>query len=318
MTSSPSPQCSFVQFLHPGREQRVSGSFKPWNRDEHRRGFLCVDGDYVTSTAGTPVARGRLGFWGEWEAEADVKPVFPKPTSDAPTQLLEPYYAIPHSYAALQNTDPFVFGDRFLYCCCKQFRRATGRATSLAALGRGSVILFGSQLHGRFVLDTVFVIRDYKDYRPADARQTLRGHVPQAFLDVTIGPLAGAKSSLCRTDPDDSEFSDDDEREAACAPASGCVSESLRLYFGATVASPVDGMFSYSPCIVLDGDVADGFSRPAVTHPIIQPAMSRGYRLNETSDGQRNPRIWTEVTEKVLEAKLHLGVRFALPPRRDP
>jgi len=44
-----------------------------------------------------------------------------------------PYYVKPRTYwpgegsDPLQNTDPFVFGDRFLYTLCRQWRSATNR-----------------------------------------------------------------------------------------------------------------------------------------------------------------------------------------------
>ena len=62
----------------------------------------------------------------------------------------------------LQNTDPFVFGESFLYTCCQQFKN--NRPTQLRYLAPGSVILFGSHRGGRFLLDTVFVTRRSRDH----------------------------------------------------------------------------------------------------------------------------------------------------------
>jgi len=53
----------------------------------------------------------------------------------------------------LQNTDPFVFGGEFRYSWCLQPSRR-----SLRDLDMGSVILFGSRVNWKFVLDTVFVL----------------------------------------------------------------------------------------------------------------------------------------------------------------
>ena len=59
----------------------------------------------------------------------------------------------------LHNTDPFIFGDRFLYSNCKQ-----ATSTRLRSLGRGSVIAFGSHTARRWVLDTVMVVAGSVDY----------------------------------------------------------------------------------------------------------------------------------------------------------
>lgn len=55
----------------------------------------------------------------------------------------------------LQNTDPLVFGDSFLYSNCRQ--GAIGRLRELRA---GSVIVFGSVVSKSWVVDTVFVVGD--------------------------------------------------------------------------------------------------------------------------------------------------------------
>ena len=50
-----------------------------------------------------------------------------------------------------------MFGDRFLYSNCKQLT-PHGSASALQSLTRGSVIVFGSQIDGRFRLNMVFVV----------------------------------------------------------------------------------------------------------------------------------------------------------------
>jgi len=161
----------FVQFLHPGKEHSPdAGSFKRWNRLEHqhKRKFLTSIGTYL---ADGRVEKGKILFWGEWEPEsrvireiADPKPFFPR-------FFHEPFYVLPRSYDGLQNTDPFVFGERFLYAVCLQ-----RPFPQLRLLSRGSVILFGSCQGGSaFVLDTVFVVDHWLDYSKANYQDDLAG-----------------------------------------------------------------------------------------------------------------------------------------------
>lgn len=54
-----------------------------------------------------------------------------------------------------QDTDPFVFGERFRYGNCQQ-----PSSTTLKNLEPGSLILFASTQGGKHLLDTVFVVGD--------------------------------------------------------------------------------------------------------------------------------------------------------------
>ena len=115
---------------------------------------------------------------------------------DIPEYLWRPYYVIPDAgCGGLHNTDPFIFGERFLYSNCKQL---SGKR--IRSLARGSVVAFGSEKAGQWVLDTVLVVADFVDYTAAQAPSALAGFVPEAFLDVTGGPLA------------------DNDRDAKCGP----------------------------------------------------------------------------------------------------
>jgi hypothetical protein len=57
-----------------------------------------------------------------------------------PHWLHEPYWEVPRHRLHLQNTDPLVFGDRFLYSNCRQ-----GRNRKLRELAPGSLVVFGSK-----------------------------------------------------------------------------------------------------------------------------------------------------------------------------
>ena len=75
-----------------------------------------------------------------------------------PRFLHEPYWTAPPDLPNLQNTDPYVFGERFRYSNCRQNTKKGPLPTQ--RLATGSVIPFGSGLDGEFVLDTAMVVAD--------------------------------------------------------------------------------------------------------------------------------------------------------------
>ena len=151
---------SFVQFIHPGGEHgRDAVGRKGWNVADHRHKFMRVEGQHVERPGAKPVG-GEVVLWGEWEPESEVAAIV-KRLPGGPRGLHRPYYVRPGAFRwgeqGLQNTDPFVFGDRFLYTLCRQWRGSSGRPTVLRDLASGSLILFGSLKGGAFVLDTALV-----------------------------------------------------------------------------------------------------------------------------------------------------------------
>lgn len=282
----------FVQFLHPGVEhQPDSGGKKAWNKGPHRRKFLLSPGHAVTGNATT---EGDLTFWGEWEPESEVVEEFRDGLVGGPEHLWRPYYVVPQSYQGHQNTDPFVFGT-FLYGICQQFRK-TG-PTKLRYLDRGSVILFGSCLADEFVLDTVFVVRDWADHKLQTYTSALAGRVPQEYIDVCVRPL----------------YASDGKVEDGCVPNQA---QSWRLYIGATHDNPLEGMYSFFPCLPRSG-AKRSFCRPAIRDGEFVTGSSRqGFRLNPQVSVRDCTRLWQEVVEQVLSAGLWMGVNAEMPARR--
>jgi hypothetical protein len=83
----------------------------------------------------------------------------------------EPLLERPTSFRGLQSTDPYVFGDRFLYTGYQQHTNGGARETQLRRPRRGSVILFGSCRDlARLVVDTVFVVAGTSTIRSAITR----------------------------------------------------------------------------------------------------------------------------------------------------
>jgi hypothetical protein len=113
-----SDQLVFVQFPHPKSEHEPLGLEMPWwtGRD-HARKFLKADGHYLVDGS---VKSGSFGFWGEWEPQSRVIEDFPSGIHGWPRRLHEPFWRIPTVRRLRKNTDPMVFGDRFLYSNCRQ------------------------------------------------------------------------------------------------------------------------------------------------------------------------------------------------------
>lgn len=282
----------FVQFIHPGGEHQPDESqFKAWNRGGHKRKFL--------------FSRGRCGrhgemldsdlvFWGEWEPESEVMAQIAQPLARGPRWIYRPFYVVPQTYKGLQNTDPFVFGT-FLYGICQQ--HTSVGPTQLRNLRRGSVILFGSCVGDVFVLDTVFVVRDWIDHDRSSWKSLLSDHVPQGYKDVALNPL------YCSGRGD----------EEAC-PSN--TSRSYRLYFGATEAEPIDGMFSFFPCMPFVNGTS-GFVRPTIRDSrFITDNLKQGKRLNRQADLASVREFWRSVVEQVLAQDLWLGINAKMPERR--
>lgn len=286
----------FVQFLHPGGELRpVALGVKEWTRVEegHARKYLRLPGRSVADVDDEPSA-GEIGFWGEWEAPSYVETVH-DPLPDGPCWIHRPFWTPPASYRGFHNTDPFVFGDRFLYTGCLQHTKHG--PTQLRNLCRGSVILFGSKRPGRaeFTIDTVFVVADFIDHSRRDHRRKLAGIVPETYAAVTLGPWYGQTSGCTAPELD----------------------RSYRLYRGATFDDPVEGMFSFFPCVEANR-IAHGFARPAIHIPgVITPAMTQNKRLNPRQSIGEIRALWDDVVRQVIEQGLMLGTSAVLPEMRS-
>ena len=294
----------FVQFPHPGKEHEP-GSGRDWSRAEysHRRKFMHLRGKWIEED--DTRRAGDLWAWGEWEPESDLIRRLSSPPGGSryPRYLWGPYYVVPRNgYGELHNTDPFIFGERFLYSNCGQPTRSK---RGLRYLAPGSVIAFGSgqAVDGerRWALDTVFVIRDFVEYDMARARMELKNWASATFLDVTGGPLA-----------------DHARQKVSCSRQCAPTSARLRLYLGATPCDPVQGMYSFFPAVPAGGDA--GFPRPLIDLPgeyfnARNWQAPKGLR-EERSFGEVHG-LWKRLVEQVRRAGLVLGTHACLPERRE-
>lgn len=245
--------------------------------EAHRRTFLLSPGTYRDGIGGAE-HRGELAFWGEWEGGVDLISEV-DPIESGPRWLCRPDPRAPYPRSEdgtpPQNTDPFVWGDRFRYTFCRQ--RGNGK---LRRLGRGSLVLFGSSLQHRFVLDTVLVVAGWVEHRkPRD----LIGRTDDAHMRATIDPMYGWG---------------DDKR-------------TYRLYFGATPDDPVEGMFSFVPARPAAGS-ASGFARPAIYFDdLINPDTRMQARVRDVGI-DKLPQLWQAVTDAVTEEGLVLATELKL------
>lgn len=157
-----------VQFPHPGAEHNMPASGRRlWKlgREDHARTFLLSPGTYRSAVQAED-QHGEVAFWGEWEGAVDLVTEVDR-VPGGPRWLCrpDPHAVEPSSDDGTppQNTDPFVWGNAIRYTFCRQ--PGNGK---LRRLGRGSVILFGSSLDHRFVLDAVIVVAGWIEHRRRD------------------------------------------------------------------------------------------------------------------------------------------------------
>ena len=145
-----------IQFMHPGQYTCNKGQIN-WNRKDHKRKLIKNEMSYIKDGV---VCKNTNGyFWGEWEPESNcvkesgyyVHTVnYPSDTVHNPSDGCKGGCKKTGDYL---NTDPYVFGDYFIYSNCLQLTY-----TALQNLKKDDIILFGSRSDGKFILDTLFVV----------------------------------------------------------------------------------------------------------------------------------------------------------------
>jgi hypothetical protein len=164
---------------------------------------------------------------------------------------------------------------RYTFC-----RQPTNR--KLRSLGRGSVILFGSSLHGKFVVDTVLAVAGWIEHRRT---RDLIGRTDDIHMRATIDPMYGWG---------------EDER-------------TYRLYVGATPGDSVNGMFSFVPCRPrISAEV--GFARPSLE---IEGVINPNLRMQATTLDVSERWIraaWDAAVDTVQSAGLALATQLTLRP----
>lgn len=297
-----------IQFLHPGKEHNnITGTV--WNCGNHKRKFLRKKGSYLKDLTTKPIDD-IVYFWGEWEAPSKVTPT-KQNNSNFSKNIFEPYCtsSLPKNSV---NTDPFVFGNQFYYCTCKQ-----GHYPSLRDLEKGDILLFGSKKDNYFILDTLFVVKDWKEYKKIDIKD-LKSKYNNVFYDVSLKPMVQTPELSCK------EITEDKEKTGICKSKCGddktdyIHAKDTKVYriYNALMYedNKGDGIFSYSPCLP-DPSGKNGFERPAMNFPYISQTLKQGIKIIR---GEDIDKAWHQITQEILNKGLKLMIKTDLPHYKLP
>jgi hypothetical protein len=274
-----------VQLNHPGAEKafkmgkgysHYNGQLiREWNADKsHYRKFIRSQGECI-SQPGEQAQQGDLLFWGEWEGNS----YFQQLNAWNPNGIHTPFHST--HIRNHQNTDPYVYGERFLYSVCKQ----RGRLTQLE---KGSLILFGSSFKNGFALDTVFVVGSFESVHEVAANKACNYSI--TYREATLEQLGDTYIS-----PN---------------PAS-----KLRLYKGLMYAENQE-LFSYTPCKLYNEETKTGFPRIIFPYENLN-----GFQFSNNPTGikiissntEQTKEIWKFITQQVLKQGYYLGVKLNEP-----
>lgn len=319
-------QVRFVQFLHPGHEYSAARigirrgddtALMGWKYggSRHDRKFLQAAGQATDPSTRQGYSDIELQFWGEWEPPSRVTRLGRRRENwGKPEFLHHPIWPIhPPSNEpdprdtrrqGRQNTDPFVFGDCFLYSNCQQGRKL------MRTLAPGSIVVFGRGSHARepgglFTMDTCLVVGDFN----ADVSASL----PESYgADLAADAVVSALVS---------ESTPTDARSGR-APTVGSQPLGTVLYWGRTVdeAGP-DGPFSFFPAARAVDAPEAGFPRLRITptgvlKDLVNPMHQQGIRTTRVDSAAQMHQAWSEIVRQVAAAGLLLGTR-ADPVRED-
>jgi hypothetical protein len=289
-----------VQFVHPGfeyhRAEHVRGrntrsGVMPWKpgRSQHDRKFMLTRGSLFDPGAGEDHRSAPLCFWGEWEGPSVFWRV-DSPGKPLPRIVHAPYRPASWPTAPVQNTDPMVFGEAFIYSNCLQ-----GAYRSLRTLSPGSIVLFGryARTQGRpsFSLDTCLVIDRVQTLTPAPVEPNSYGG--DLLTDAVLGPL----------------FTEDVEGD-------------LSVYFGRRRPLGGAGPFSFFPARLVV-DAPPMFARPelspaGVLDGVISPGNMQGIKLTSQLSVADRDAIWAEIVAQVHRQGCGLGHYATPPPLLEP
>lgn len=298
MNDTPDQPYRVVQFVHPGFEYRSQEHVGPksqrsgvmgWKagRSRHDRKFMLSMGSIFDPISGTDTTDVPICFWGEWEGPS----VFWKLDSTErpePSVLHSPFRPAVRPTSPVQNTDPMVFGDSFVYSNCMQ-----GTYRILRTLTPGSIVLFGrfsrTERRPAFGLDTCLVVDRIERLSPTPFEDG--GYGTDLLEDAVLKPLhtEGAR-------------------------------EDLTVYFGRRRSAATPGPFSFVPAQRMLKGVPI-FARPEL-RPIgalagvVSPANMQGIK-GSSHDVPGRDEVWAEVARQVVEQGCGLGYHAAAPPLLD-
>jgi len=280
-----------VQLNHPGIQKNFKiGSgylrignhiIREWNCDRsHYRKFLLNHGLYIDDINDINPKVADLYFWGEWEGNSFFDPFINHNYIVLPNGINKPFHSI--VIRGTQNTDPYVFGDYFKYCTCKQ-------SSNMCNLDPGSVIIFGSAFPtlNKFYIDTVFVI-NYRNTAINVNANRGTGY-SQTYKEETLEQL----------------------QEYLGVPF---IATNKKLYHSQTWWDNKK-YFSYVPC-KLEHD-GNGFERLYIylNDPLFNLSDNPTGKSYLRNCNLSPMDLWHEIVNKAKEQKFKLGLRFDEPTR---
>jgi hypothetical protein len=287
---------SVVQFVHPGfeyhctehvgRKNRRSGvmAWKSGN-SLHDRKFMLTPGSMYDPATQRDHTLVPLGFWGEWEGPSVYWRV-DSPGKPLPSIVHAPFRPAHWPVEPVQNTDPMIFGDSFVYSNCLQ---CTYR--SMRTLSRGSIVLFGryGRAAGRpsFSLDTCLVVEQIHTLPPVPIGTRHLGR--DLLTDAVLSPLH-----------------------------SEGIENDLTVYFGRCRSAVPAHPFSFFPAQLIDESLPL-FPRPELRpvgalQDVINPGNMQGIKTTSHLDVLDRDAIWAEIVRQVNRQGCGLGYYAAPPP----
>lgn len=284
-----------VQFVHPGFEYRGRKYLGPastrsgvmdWKegRTPHDRKFMLSRGSLLDPTTGRDDVGVPLCFWGEWEGPSAFWRIGSTALPE-PRIVHAPFRPTMPPQAPVQNTDPMVFGDAFIYSNCMQ-----EHYEALRNLSTGSIVLFGRfSNRGRvaaFSLDTCLVVDSLRRITPIPFEASEYGR--DLLEDAVLKPLY-------------TEGARDD----------------LRVFFGRRFTGDRAEPFSFFPARrFVEGVPA--FARPQLRPvgalaSVVNPKNMQGIKSTE-HDAEGRDAIWHEIVRQVMEQGCTLGYHAEPPP----
>ena len=147
-----------------------------WNiRGGHRRKMITSDYACYIDGKGILHSGQKIFFVGEWECCSEVsKNEFKEHGVASFSHIHKPFLTEYDYMPQVMNTDPFVFGEKFYYTCCKIDE----------SMQSGDIVIFGSYKKNNtkeIIVDTVIVL-DEKKYQCKEPSTQF----PSAYNDVTL------------------------------------------------------------------------------------------------------------------------------------
>ncbi|MCL2369926.1 MAG: hypothetical protein FWC80_01675 [Firmicutes bacterium] len=310
-----------VQFPHPQSEYKPNKHNKligkdkkhtAWKLNNHCRRFIKTVGSYVDGKDNLKTSD--ICFWGEFEGVNVITDISSSAeTEKHPHFLHTPCYVKLKDYdnvfgnenKSYQNTDPYVFGNSFMYSNCKM----TGQMRELA---KGSIIIFGGLIKGEWCVDTVFVVEERLEKRINsldDAKKMLDDKViSQEFYETTLAPI------FFQTENDNNT-----RKCGSCSssPKSNTSRPEIIIYKGATYDNQINDMYSFFPCKPYNNSEKFSFARPQIKLDIMTPNLKQNLKYCNESDISEEYSIWNEIKEQIIGKGLYLGVSAEEPKKLE-